>query len=250
MTAAIPVLASVGAALVLASDFGTYSGGPRRIVAPRSAAAGSPPELAARLGTKRTWVWSRWCVAGAVALWLIGPFGLAGIVVGVVGFRRTRIIAIQRSEQRRIERDLPEALDLFVLLLDAGVSSRGAVSEMARRGPASTRPGFAHVDGQLDIGKPFVDAIVTLRSDLGSGAVALVELLIASHRHGLAMTQVIAQLSTEARAARRRRNEGQARALPIKLSFPLVVCTLPSFVLLAIVPAVMAALSSLGAPAW
>jgi len=34
------------------------------------------------------------------------------------------------------------------------------------------------------------------------------------------------------------------------LSFPLVVCTLPSFVLLAIAPAVIAALSSLGGTAW
>jgi tight adherence protein C len=36
----------------------------------------------------------------------------------------------------------------------------------------------------------------------------------------------------------------------VKLSFPLVVCTLPSFVLLAIVPAMIAALSSLGGSAW
>ena len=38
---------------------------------------------------------------------------------------------------------------------------------------------------------------------------------------------------------------GGARRLPVRLSFPLVVCTLPSFVLLAIAPAVLGALSTL-----
>ena len=36
---------------------------------------------------------------------------------------------------------------------------------------------------------------------------------------------------------------------PVKLSFPLVVCTLPSFVLLAIVPAALGAISTLRASA-
>ena len=64
------------------------------------------------------------------------------------------------------------------------------------------------------------------------------------------MADVLTQLSVETRATRRRLDEAAARALPVKLSFPLVVCTLPSFVLLAIAPAVLAALSSLGNNAW
>jgi tight adherence protein C len=62
---------------------------------------------------------------------------------------------------------------------------------------------------------------------------------------------VLDQLTIEAREARRRLEQAEARRLPVRLSFPLVLCTLPSFVLLAIVPAVIAALSSLGTTtAW
>ena len=56
---------------------------------------------------------------------------------------------------------------------------------------------------------------------------------------------MLESLAHEARASRRRQHEATARRLPVRLSFPLVVCTLPSFVLLAIAPAVIAALSSL-----
>ena len=56
---------------------------------------------------------------------------------------------------------------------------------------------------------------------------------------------VLDRLADDIRAERRRRAERQARTLPIKLAFPLVVCTLPSFVLLAIVPALLGAVSTL-----
>ena len=64
------------------------------------------------------------------------------------------------------------------------------------------------------------------------------------------MADVLTQLSVETRATRRRLDEAAARSLPVQLSFPLVVCTLPSFVLLAIAPAVLAALSSLSSNDW
>ena len=250
MTTVIPVLAAAGATFVVVGNVGAIAGVPPRVVPPTPRPGEPSDGHVDHPPSARFWSCAAWCSAAAAAMWMVGPFGLAAGILGVIGFRRARIVTVQRAGQRRVARDIPEALDLFVLLLEAGVSSRAVVVEMIRRGPASTRPAFTRVTGQLDLGTPFVDAIVTLRQDLGTDVVALVDILISSHLHGLAMAQVVQQLSSEARAARRRRDEAQARALPVKLAFPLVVCTLPSFVLLAIVPAVMAALSSLGAPGW
>ncbi len=159
------------------------------------------------------------------------------------------IVATKRRQQL-IDRELPDALDIFALLLAAGSTPRQAVTELSQRGPLSTRPAFASVVTRLETGAAFADAITELRATLGHRATALVDLLTAAERSGLPMAQVVLQLSSESRATRRRLDEAAARALPIKLSFPLVVCTLPSFVMLAIVPAVVAALSSLGSDAW
>ena len=68
-------------------------------------------------------------------------------------------------------------------------------------------------------------------------------------RDGLPLAPVLDRLAAEARAARRRAGEAAARRLPVRLTFPLVICTLPSFVLLAIAPAVLGALSTLRADA-
>ena len=64
-------------------------------------------------------------------------------------------------------------------------------------------------------------------------------------RDGLPLGPVLDRLAAEARAARRRLGEAEARRLPVRLTFPLVACTLPSFVLIAIAPAVLGALSTL-----
>ncbi len=68
-------------------------------------------------------------------------------------------------------------------------------------------------------------------------------------RDGLPLAPVLDRLTDEASAGRRRQGEAAARRLPVRLSFPLVACTLPSFVLLAIAPAVLGALSTLRANA-
>ena len=44
---------------------------------------------------------------------------------------------------------------------------------------------------------------------------------------------------------RRRRAEEAARRLPVQLLFPLVLCVLPAFVLLAVVPLLLAAVPQL-----
>jgi hypothetical protein len=69
--------------------------------------------------------------------------------------------------------------------------------------------------------------------------------LAAADRDGLPLSPILDRLATEARQQRRRRADTLARQLPIRLSLPLVLCTLPSFVLLAVAPLLLAAIASL-----
>jgi tight adherence protein C len=184
------------------------------------------------------------------ALWLVGPVLCLALAVAAAGGVRSLPIIRQRQTQRQLARAVPDALDLVVVLLQAGATPRQTVIELSRRGPRSTRQGFAATALQLERGHSFGEAIGALRRQLGDAITPFVELISASERCGLPTAQVVQQLSNETRALRRRTDEAAARSLPVKLSFPLVMCTLPSFVLLAIAPAVLAALSSLGSHAW
>ena len=81
--------------------------------------------------------------------------------------------------------------------------------------------------------------------EVGDEARTFAEALATSERYGLPLGPVLDRLVDDARAHRRHQAEQAARRLPVTMAFPLVVCTLPSFVLLAVVPAVMGALVAL-----
>ncbi len=112
--------------------------------------------------------------------------------------------------------------------------------------PTPVRPGFAGVRHRVERGAALADALQALPDTLGPGATALADTLAIGERHGTPIARTLEQLALDVRERRRRQAEAEARKLPIRMAFPLVTCTLPAFVLVAIVPAVLAALESLG----
>jgi tight adherence protein C len=167
-----------------------------------------------------------------------------------LGAHRARPVLLARRRRREVERELPGTIELLVLSIHAGLTPNRAIRELATYAPEPVRPAFVEIVHRMDRGEPFARAMVALPDWLGPRSVGLAEVIAAADKYGLPLSHVLDQLSSEARGTRRRLDEPDARKLPIKLAFPLVACTLPSFVLLAIAPAVIAALSSLGTSAW
>jgi pilus assembly protein TadC len=96
-----------------------------------------------------------------------------------------------------------------------------------------------------DTNTRFVDALPLLISYFGNGATGVVNALAASERDGLPLAPLLERLSHEAHCERRRIAQEDAAKLPVRMAFPLVLCVLPSFVTLSIVPILIGALSSL-----
>jgi len=189
-------------------------------------------------------------VGSALGMLMVGPL-VIGIVAGAALVVRTlRPIRADRRRRAEIERELPDAVDLLVLGVRAGLTPFQAVCELARSDDDVIGPAFAEVVHRTERGQPLADALAALPERLGDLAGPVADTIAISERHGLALGPALDQLTAETRATRRRLDQADARKLPVRLSFPLVTCTLPSFVLLAIAPAVIAALSSLGGPAW
>ena len=190
-------------------------------------------------------------VAGlAVGTVVLTPIPTAIVVGVIVLIHRTRPIRTARRRRRDAERALPDALDLLVLGIHTGLTPHQAIAELAVSAPESVRGAFALTVHRCERGQSFADALTALPETLGPAAIGLADVIATSDRYGLPLGPVLDQLTTESRDSRRRLDQADARKLPVRLSFPLVVCTLPSFVLLAIAPAVIAALSSLGGSAW
>jgi tight adherence protein C len=189
-------------------------------------------------------------VGAALGAAVAGPIGLGVAVAAMLLMRRLGPIRDAKRRRADIERALPEAIDLLVLSVRAGLTPFQAVCDLARSGESAISDAFGEVVRRTERGQPFADALAALPHRLGAPAGAVADVIATSDRHGLALGPALDLLTNETRAARQRLDLADSRKLPIRLSFPLVTCTLPSFVLLAIAPAVIAALSSLGATAW
>lgn len=188
--------------------------------------------------------------AAAVSIAVLGPLPTAAAAVGVWGRGRVVELLSARRARLRRERALPDAIELLVLTVQAGLTPHQAVRNLVSIAPPSLRSAFESVCHRLDRGDPLADALNALHDEVGTSADPVVDAIASAERYGLPLAPVLERLADEARSARRRLGEADARRLPVTLSFPLVMCTLPSFVLLAIAPSVLAAISSLGNSAW
>jgi len=208
-----------------------------------SPAARVPAASEASAGSHRSVVVAACVVALSVIVFgpstAVGMTG-AGLVAKVVA--RRRCAARQRAER---DRSLPELIDLFLLAASAGLPVATALPVIAVRSPEPLRPAMARASGRLSRGAPLAEALQGLRDELGSRAVALVDVLAAAARSGSPLVPALHQMAVTARDERTRAAEEAARRLPVSLLFPLAFCVLPAAVLLALVPVVASSLSSL-----
>ncbi len=186
-------------------------------------------------------------VAGVpLSVLVSGLVPTAALLVGAALAPKVRALLAARTAQRAIDAALPDAIEMLVLVIQTGITPHQAIKVLAHRAPPPVRPAFIEVRHRIQRGAPLADALDALPDTLGPGANAVADTLTMAERHGTPIAQTLEQLARDVRERRRRRAEAEARKLPIRMSFPLVTCTLPSFVLIAIVPAVLAAMASLG----
>ena len=117
------------------------------------------------------------------------------------------------------------------------------MSFLAVAAPIPVRPVFSAAEDALLRGEQFTRILRSLPDHLGSAYRPLCEILFAGERLGTPSDSLVHQLSSDARTTRRLLAEADARRLPVRLAVPLVCCTLPSFVVLVIVPVIAGALS-------
>ena len=171
-------------------------------------------------------------------------------VVAVPAAALTWAVPATRARARRLARDrevrtaLPDTVDLFRLAVGAGLSVHQAVDAVAHHAPAPVAATLAEARRRVDLGERLGDALEVL-DDLGDPALALTAALRGAARYGSPLGAALERVAADARVLRRRRAEEDARRLPVQLLFPLVLCVLPAFGLLAVVPLLLASLQSL-----
>lgn len=188
----------------------------------------------------------RLAIAVLVALMATVWHPAIGLVLGsgawVGSWARRR--SIERREADRLVDVVPDLVELFRLATAAGLNVHLAVAAVASRVDGRLGDDLRRVPARVARGERLADALDGF-GRCGEPVRPLAAALAAAERYGDPLLPVLERLSGEARLVRRRHAEEVARRLPVQLLFPLVLCVLPAFVLLAVVPLLLAAVPQL-----
>ena len=157
--------------------------------------------------------------------------------------------AISDRRRREIINGFPDALDLMLVCVEAGLALESAFDRVARE-MAVTHPLLTEQLGtvvlELRAGRSREDALRRLADRTGTDEIrAFATLLIQSTNLGTSIAQTLRIYAAEMRERRRMRAEEKAHRLPVLLSIPLVTCMLPVMIGVLMLPAVIRVMRTL-----
>jgi len=186
-------------------------------------------------------------VAAIVAGSFFGDNMIAAILVGVVlGFMAPDIALTQLISRRQggIRRALPDALDLLVISMEAGLGidqAMARVGDEIRLTSPTLADEFQIINREQRAGKPRLDAWRSMAERVDIDFVRqFVAMLVQTERFGTPIASALGQFADTLRTRRTQAAEEAAAKAGVKLLFPLVFFIFPSIFVVALGPAIIA----------
>ncbi len=184
---------------------------------------------------------------GFFSVFLFTGFDSPLLLIGLTafGFFLPRFLLKKKLQerQRRIRLGLPDALDLTVICVEAGLSLDQAMMRVGQdlsHAHPDLSGEFHLFDLEARAGKPRVEALRNLAERTGVDDIrALVATLIQTDRFGTSVAQALRVHSDSLRTERRQRAEEQAAKTTVKMIIPLVLFVMPFLIFVTVGPAVI-----------
>ena len=200
--------------------------------------------LEARLKTERVLAYK---AGAAVAGFLFGLVASPGRLPGPVGGILLGIVASfvpdfwldskARNRQAEIARDLPEALDLLALTVEAGLGLEQGLELLVDNLSGPLQEEINRLLRETGLGVSRRDALKGMRErtdvpDLSSLVVALIQ----AGEMGTAISHVLKVQAEQVRLRRRQRAKEKAAQTPVKILFPVIIGIFPAIFVVTVGP--------------
>jgi len=228
-----------------------------RSLALRLSPSGIGAKLQRRLdlaGNPRRWTPDRILAAkglGLIALAMLGALcalhrpGLLiifAVVGAAAGFFLPDVLLYNAGlkRQAKIQVALPDALDMLTVCVEAGLGFDAALAQVARNTDGPLAAEFARALQEMQIGKSRGQALRALaeRTTVPE-ARAFVSALVQAGDLGIPVARVLREQAKEMRVRRRQRAEAKAQQVPVKITFPLILCIFPALLVVVLGPGII-----------
>jgi tight adherence protein C len=134
-----------------------------------------------------------------------------------------------QARQKAIQRALPDALDLLVISVEAGLGFDAAIGRLVEKRDDALAAEFARVLAEMRVGRSRRDALKDMVNrtqvpDLNNFVGAILQ----AEQLGVSVTRVLTVQAEQMRTLRRQRAEEKAAQLQLKMIFPLAIFIFPA----------------------
>jgi len=172
----------------------------------------------------------------------VGAALLAALLLGALGFFAPdyALTLKARSRRERIQADLPDALDLLAVSVEAGLGFDGAVAKLSEHMEGPLAEEFGLTLSEMRIGESRQEALKRLAERVDAPELsAFVRAIIQADTLGTTLGRILRVQATDSRLRRQAAAEERAMKAPIKMLFPTVLFIFPAMFLVILGPAIL-----------
>jgi tight adherence protein C len=179
-----------------------------------------------------------------IGLLLANPVYLViSVALGAaLGFYLPVLWLKQKVDARRaeIQKGLPDAMDLLVIAVDAGLGFDAALARVTDKYKNALSDEFAKVLREVSLGRPRLEAMDEMgRSSGVEDLHNFIQAIIQSEQFGTGIGKILRIQADEMRRKRRQRAQEKAAQATLKMMLPMVGCIFPTLWIVLLGPAAL-----------
>ncbi|MBN2303302.1 MAG: type II secretion system F family protein [Anaerolineae bacterium] len=174
--------------------------------------------------------------------------GVAATVIGSLLGYYLPVLQLQGQISRRqdgIIKDLPDALDLLTICVEAGLGFEQAMGKVYEKWDNDLATAFGRVLQEIQLGKRRGEALRDMSNRMDVPDVtSFVAALIQAEQLGVSIAKILRIQSDQMRVKRRQRAQEKAQQAPVKMMIPMVLLIFPSIWIVLLGPSIIILMES------
>jgi tight adherence protein C len=165
---------------------------------------------------------------------------LIGLAIALVGFMLPDVFVTFKMRGRKevLRAELPDALDILAVSVEAGLGFDGAISKLTEHMEGPLADEFALALGEMRIGESRQNALTKMMQRVETPEFsAFVRAIIQADQLGISLGRILKVQASDTRNRRQLAAEERAMKAPIKMLFPTVLFIFPAMFIVILGPA-------------
>jgi tight adherence protein C len=150
------------------------------------------------------------------------------------------VSARAKSRKEKVRAELPDALDLLAVSVEAGMGFDGAIAKLTEHMEGALSEEFGLTLGEMRIGESRQDALKKMAERIDTPELsAFVRSIVQADQLGISLGRILRVQAADTRLRRQAAAEERAMKAPIKMLFPTVLFIFPAMFLVILGPALL-----------